>query len=263
MYAMTLDQIRYIAPSVFAETPYAALSHKYRMFPTAQIVTGLIAQGFAPVRAQQSRTRIEGKAPFTKHLLRFRRQDDLMADVNSEVPEIVLLNSHDGSSAYQISLGLFRVRCTNGLVVKSAGIEEVRVRHSGKPSLVDDVIEGSFRVIEQAPQVLAQVQEWKALALTAPEQRLLAEAALEVRETSLEVEPAHVLAPRRRDDVGADLYRTMNVVQENLMRGGIYGRNEQQQRRRLQGVKSVDGDTRINRALWVLAEKMAELKRAS
>ena len=52
----------------------------------------------------------------------------------------------------------------------------------------------------------------------------------------------------------------MNTVQENLMRGGVEGRNEQGQQRRLRGVKSVDGDTRINRALWVLAERMAELK---
>ena len=54
--------------------------------------------------------------------------------------------------------------------------------------------------------------------------------------------------------------QTMNVTQENLMRGGVQGRNDQGQRRRLRGVTSVDADSKMNRALWVLAERMAALK---
>jgi len=76
----------------------------------------------------------------------------------STVPEIVLQNAHDGTSAYKLSLGLYRVVCTNGLVVKSAGIEDIRVRHSGAASLVDEVIEGSYRIIDEAPRALAQVE---------------------------------------------------------------------------------------------------------
>ena len=71
------------------------------------------------------------------------------------------------------------------------------------------------------------------------------------------------MARRREDgrsDEARDLWRTMNVTQENLMRGGVQGRNDQGQRRRLRGVTSVDADSKMNRALWVLAERMAELK---
>jgi len=72
MQALTLEQVRRAAPSVFAEMPWAGTSAKYRFFPTVHVVEGLMQQGFLPVRAQQSRTRIEGKGDFTKHLLRFR-----------------------------------------------------------------------------------------------------------------------------------------------------------------------------------------------
>ena len=126
------------------------------------------------------------------------------------------------------------------------------------------MIEGSYTIIHEAPTALAQVEQWQHLHLSPPEQEVLAEAALELRDSTLEVQPRALLAPRRWEDGHPDrprdLWRTMNVTQENLMRGGVQGRNEQGQRRRLRGVTSVDGDTRINRALWVLAERMAELK---
>jgi Domain of unknown function (DUF932) len=114
MRTMTLEQIRSVAPSVFAEQPWHTMSEKYRFFPTVHVVEGLMAQGFLPVRAQQSRSRIEGKGDFTKHLLRFRHASMTESARDTTVPEIVLINSHDGSSAYHFSLGLYRVICTNG-----------------------------------------------------------------------------------------------------------------------------------------------------
>src|SRR5438105_4991597 len=258
MRTMSLDQIRTVAPSVFSTKPYAAMSEKYRFFATSHVVEALMHEGFAVVRAQQSCTRIEGKGDFTKHLLRFRHVSMADSAVASTVPEIVLINSHDGSSAYHLSLGLYRIICTNGLVVKSAGIEDIRVRHSGRESLIQDVIEGSYTIIHEAPTALAQVEQWQHLHLSPPEQEVLAEAALELRDSTLEVQPRALLAPRRWEDGHPDrprdVWRTMNTVQENLLKGGVQGRNEQGQRRRLRGVKSVDGDMRINRALWVLAE---------
>ena len=102
--------------------------------------------------------------------------------------------------------------------------------------------------------------------LSPPEQEILAEAALELRDSALEVQPRALLMPRRWEDGDPnrerDVWRTMNTVQENLMKGGVQGRNDQGQRRRLRGITSVDADTKLNRALWVLTEKMAALKQA-
>ena len=72
MHPLTLDQIRHAAPSVFADQPWQAMSEKYRFFPTSEIVVGLMANGFVPVRAQQSNSRIPGKKDYTRHMLRFR-----------------------------------------------------------------------------------------------------------------------------------------------------------------------------------------------
>src|SRR5256712_3444832 len=193
MHTMSLNHIRVAAPSVFAERPWDTMSAKYRFFPTVHVVEGLMQQGFLPVRAQLSCTRIEGKGDFTKHLLRFRHASMADSAVQSTVPEIVLINAHDGSSAYHLSLGLYRVVCTNGLVVKSAGIEDIRVRHSGRASLIQEVIEGSYRIIEEAPKALAQVAQWQHLQLAPLEQEILAEAALDPRDSTLDVPPHELL----------------------------------------------------------------------
>ena len=266
---LTLDDIARKAPSVFAQQPYEKMSEKYRFFPTSEVVNGMIAAGFQPVHAQQSRCRIEGKSDFTKHLLRFRHTD-LMKDieVNQEVPEIVLLNSHDGTSSYQISLGLFRKVCSNGLMVSSGQIADVRVRHSGRESLIQDVIEGTYSIIKDAPIVAEQIDQWKHIKLEPKEQALLARAGLDVRETTLDISDAEILRPRRFSDSGdhdgtRDLWRTFNTIQENLIKGGPEGVGATGRRQRIRGVNSVDGDTKLNRALWQLAEGMANLKAAA
>lgn len=71
------DQLRHSAPSVFAVNPWGAMSGRYRMVPTIDVVGMLRDKGFAPVRAEQSRTRIPGKGDFTRHMLRFRHADHL------------------------------------------------------------------------------------------------------------------------------------------------------------------------------------------
>ncbi|ETJ42576.1 hypothetical protein Q604_UNBC03454G0001, partial [human gut metagenome] len=54
-----------------------------------------------------------GFLAYTKHMLRLRRA----GEINGEhVPEIILLNSHAGTSSYQMLPGYFRFVCQNGCV---------------------------------------------------------------------------------------------------------------------------------------------------
>src|SRR6476469_6888602 len=104
------DQLRRTAPSVFAVNPWDRMSGRYRMVPTIEVVGMLRDKGFHPVRAEQSRARIDGKGAFTRHLLRFRHADHLSPlTVGAEVPELVMVNSHDGTSAYRFLAGIFRL----------------------------------------------------------------------------------------------------------------------------------------------------------
>jgi hypothetical protein len=103
---LTNDQLMHAAPSVFATQPWDHMSTRYTFIPTIQIVDKMRNEGFQPVAAMQSRTRIEGKQDFTKHLIRFRDVRNGAAPairtLGEVFPELVLTNSHDGASAYKL-----------------------------------------------------------------------------------------------------------------------------------------------------------------
>lgn len=262
--ALDNDQLRRVAPSIFAEKPWGAMSSKYQFFPTSQVIDKMRTEGFMPVKAGQGKCRIEGKGDFTKHIIRFRHQDFLARQTGDEIPEIVLLNSHDGTSAYKLMAGLFRVVCMNGLVVSSFDMGTVNVRHSGRGSLIDDVIEGTYTVVEDLPKIMGQVDAMKSTLVTVPQQEAFAKAALEVRDTALAIEPAALLMPRRLEDRAEagdrqSVWKTLNVVQENLVRGGMTGTGSTGRRSSLRAIKNPNADLKTNRALWTLAQEFQKL----
>jgi hypothetical protein len=263
------DQLRAVAPSIFAMQPWERMSEKYRFIPTVEVVEAMRENNFFPMKAMQSRTRIEGKGDFTKHLVRFRHADHLRAaTVGEELPEIVLVNSHDGSSAYQLMAGIFRLVCSNGMIVQSSDMGSLSVRHSGRDdNLAAQVIEGSYSIINETPKTFARIADYKAINLSLPQQEAFAKAALELKgeNAAKTFEPLRLLSARRTADYAnpetkeRDLWRTMNVVQENMIRGGVRGRSASGRRATSRTVQSVNEDVRINKALWTLTEEMAKI----
>lgn len=268
---LTLDQIRRSAPSAFATEAYEGMSGRYTYIPTSDIIEGMVSAGFQPFAVAQSRTRVEDKAAHTKHMIRFRTDNSALR-VGDVFPEIVLVNSHDGTSAYKLMAGMFRLACSNGLTVAESMIESVSVRHQG--DIAARVIEGSYELIERVPMALEAVADWKSIALTPAQQGAFAEAAHTIRFADADgtvdtpITPAQLLAPRRREDTGPDLWSTFNRVQENAVKGGLRARRPRQPGERgtirvttTREVKGISEDVRLNRALWQLTERMAELAR--
>lgn len=265
---LTRDQLARVAPSVFQAEAHTRTSNRYTYIPTIDVVRGLESEGWLVTNATEQRVRDSSREGFQKHLLRFRHRDHMgPAIVGAEVPEIVLVNSHDGSSTYQIDAGLFRFICTNGMVVASSQIETQRVRHSG--DVVSKVIEGVYHIVDQVPAVLDQIEQSKHLALTGPEQAIFARAAMALRWDDPDESgftPDQVNRARRREDVAPDLWTSFNRVQENLVRGGLQGSridaNGRRQRTTSREVKGIDQSVGLNRALWTLTEEMRKLKAA-
>jgi len=255
---LTDEQTRSQAPSVFAAAPVAGVSNRYMFLPTAQIVSRMRQEGWAPVEAQQQAVRVQDRMGFQKHLLRFQRRDQI-AKPGDYTAEIALVNSHDRSSAYQLHAALYRFVCSNGLMVSDSTIERVSIRHSGRET--EEVIAASFAMLAQIPQLAERVETFRNRQLTPTEQHVFAERAILLRWDDLKTAPlgpAKILWPRRTEDAGADLWSVYNRVQENLIRG--HQRDYCQ--RKLDGsrhqatrpVKGLDEGIRINKALWQLAE---------
>ena len=258
------DQMRMTAPSIFAEGKHASRSERYTYIPTIEVLRGLRKEGFEPFMVAQSKSRIEGKSDFTKHMIRMRHAAQV--DAKPEANEIILINSHDGASSYQMLAGVFRFVCCNGLVVGTVA-NDIRIPHKG--NIQDDVIEGAFRVLEDFEAVDASADGMKALTLKVDEQRAFATAALALRygERSEGEPPAPITADqlieaRRPEDLGHSLWTTFQRVQENALRGGQRGRSVQGRRMQTRSVGSIDRSVSLNRALWVLAEEMRKIRSA-
>ncbi len=264
--SLNLDQLKRTVPSIFTDGRAERTSDRYQQISTAQIVGALGSKGYAPTWAEQCRTRIVSKREYTKHMIRFRHVD-AKATASGLYPEIVLINSHDGLSSYRLLSGVFRIVCSNGLVAGSK-YDEVRVRHQG--DIVKDVIDGTHTVINNSLKMIESANEMAEIQLNEKESLYLAEAALAVRfgdeEQGKAFDSADFLMPRRYVDSDSnDLFTKINILQENIIRGGIRGcvRNDLgriTKRTQTRAITSIDQSTKLNRALWTLAEKMMELK---
>lgn len=260
---LTAEQLHHVAPSIFAEHASEDRSIRYTFLPTIRVVERMEREGFFPVFAGQSRARLEGKREFARHMVRFRHKSHAsMLQVGDILPEIVLSNSHDGTSSYEISSGLFRLACLNGLVIPTGGKMGLRVRHSG--DIAEQVIEASYRVIHEAPAIVDKAREWQGIQLQPAQIAAYNHAAALLRWDSLEESPLSSATAldvaHRYQDAGNDLWKTFNRTQENLIRGGILRRQtryENGRRKGLRGVNSITENMRINKALWTLTEALA------
>lgn len=269
--ALSTQELQRRAPSAFATRPWDGTSDRYAFIPTSTVIEGMRQAGFVPVNATQSRTRIAGKGDFTKHMIRFRSLSTLaqQAVVGNHVVELVMVNAHDGSSTYDFFGGVFRFWCSNGATVSEATLASIKVRHTG--NVVDEAVRATQSMFDQAPRILDVIGKWEGIRLSVPEQVAFAEAAHGLRfpvdaegNSHTLVTPQHLLTAHRSVDRADDLWTTFNRVQENVTKKVRYGRdlrtgNVISNR----AVKGIDGDVKLNRALWTLAEKMAELKGAA
>jgi hypothetical protein len=251
---LTRDEMMNNVPSVFSAEKHESRSERYTCIPTITLLESLQREGFQPFFACQARVRDPGKREHTKHMLRLRREDQI---TGKQVPEIILLNSHDGSSSYQMLPGLFRAVCQNGLICGES-FGEVRVPHKG--NVVEKVIEGAYEVLGVFDRIEEKRDSMQSLMLPPPAQQAFAKAALTYRfgEEHQPVTEEQILAPRRWQDESSDLWTVFNRLQENLIKGGLSARTAQGKRSHTRAVKGIDGDLKLNRALWVMAEQMQQ-----
>lgn len=258
-YPLSDDQIHRVAPSIFAETPHQSRSDKYSYIPTVSVLTELRKEGFQPFMVTQTRTRREDRRDFTKHMIRLRHASQING---AEANEIILLNSHDGTSSYQMLAGLFRFVCSNGLVCGDT-VADIRIPHKG--DVASQVIEGAFEVLDGFDRVKESRDAMRSVVLEDGEAEVFARAALALKYDPTDDKPApvtesQILMPRRFDDRRPDLWSVFNRAQENLIKGGLRSRSANGRRQQTRAVQGIDSDVRLNRSLWLLADGLRQLK---
>jgi len=256
-HPLTNDQIAEVAPSILAHTAHESRSARYSYIPTVDVLDALRKEGFQPFMVCQTRVRNEDMRDFTKHMIRLRHADQIGG---REANEVILVNSHNGASSYQMIAGMIRWACQNGIVCGNV-TNDIRIPHKG--DVIGEVIEGAFKVVKSFDETAEQREGMEATVLDEGEQVAFARAALALRYDEAALVPVterQILAPRRVEDQGSDIWTTFNRVQENIIRGGLHGRNAKGKATTTRAVAGIDQNIRLNRALWVLADELRRLR---
>jgi hypothetical protein len=253
--ALSVEDVRHRAPAVFATQPHERMSSRYTFIDTERVLAGLMRAGFVPVDARQAASR-SAATLHARHMIRLRRRFETI-QLRDCLPEIVFLNSHDGTSAYQLRLGIFRAICTNGLIVSVSAFPAFRFSH--RRDVVDEAIAAALELGERFSSLADLVERMQQRRLDDQEQLQLAERALAVRFPSEErrtMPASQLLTCRRVEDAGNDLWSTFNRVQENVMRGGLALQSLNGRLSRTRRITSIKEDVRLNAALWDIASEL-------
>ena len=217
-----------------------------------QLVSALMDAGFAPTHAMQTRSR-DGHTAYARHMLRFQPIIHALA-LDDVVPQIVLINSHDGRSAYQLRAGLHRPVCTNGLLTPIGDFGLIHVSHRG--NLVRNVVDAAQQITREFGRVAEVIEEMRGTTLSGGQQLDFAREALTLRfadRAEPPVQPTQLLERRRMADIGDDVWRTFNALQEGILRGGLCGRTASDRAMRTRGIRAIRENVRLNTGLWQLA----------
>lgn len=157
----------------------------------------------------------------------------------------------------------FRLVCTNGLIV-GARIAAINIRHMGHTG--EDVIAASLQLASETPRIMDDIHRMQGVELPYKRQVDFVHEAAQLRmgdDYEDRIRPEALLSPRRWNDIGftaggpATVWQCFNRVQENLIRGGVPmkpWKDGVHRRRSLRALNGIDGNTRLNRELWDLAD---------
>ena len=255
---LTKDAIREIAPSVFTEKADSSSTSKhYVHIPTEKVIDDMSSLGWGVVDAKQVKAR--KNQGYQKHMVVFGN-DNLVVngkDGDTVMPRILMTNSHDGKNSFQFQAGLYRLVCSNGLVIADAEFANMKIRHMGYDlAELKTVIN---EIVEKLPLTVECMNKLKAKELSEQEQIEFAKEALATRLSERELSNVtsdqilDLLAPTRDEDKGDDMWNVFNVIQEKIIHGmfDVYGVSGKV--RKARKIKNFRQDTKVNQELYQLA----------
>ena len=266
--ALNDDEIKYLCPVAFkrrmvkSEIAKLGLSKHYSFVPTTKVIDDLRSMGWECVDAKQVKARKKATNGYQKHMLTFEHPD-YKVDGATEYPQLLLTNSHDGGNAFTLSAGIFRLVCSNGLVIKSEDYGDARLVHKGYSfDAVQKLVTDFTAEIDTA---LTKVTAMKRTQLTTDQIIAFAKQAALLRfkgnsynEDNIGdvVELDELTESTRVEDAGNGLWEVYNRVQESLI-NGYYHYKVGTKSRKGRTIKSFKQNIDVNKKLSEIAFELA------
>jgi hypothetical protein len=265
---LTVEDMRQRAPAMFSDTKAERLTDRYASLRTADLLPIMADYGYFPVQAAQKRPTKSSPvaAEHKSHMVAFSKAGD-EGDGQTR-GEIIVYNSHDGTSAVRLFAGAYRFICSNG-VVAGEGMQQ-RIYHTTK-SLA--TFEESLRgTIEKLPNVLSAFEKARSINLDGMQSYELAKQAVMKRwgmdEGIVDVDGRPIkgsfavdktirdaLGVQRNEDALSDAFTVWNRIQENVLRGNVMIKSVTEQSngmRKARPITAVAEHVRINSELFDL-----------
>jgi len=252
---LSMADIKKTAPSVFQTNQKAGLSGHYVHIPTDKVINDMIQLGWKPCQAVEIKARKKSTIGYQRHMIKFFNPSIEIEGANGDnvYPQILLTNSHDGLSSFKFQIGLFRLVCSNGLVVMDTSYGDFKLRHMGYTftelqTKVSDAV-AAF------PGLVKKINEFQSVELSDWQVKKFAKSAALVRfGDNVKVDIGTLLKIDRVEDSGNNLWTVFNRVQEKLINGDCsYTMGAKV--RKARAIKNFSMDLKINEALWKLAEE--------
>ena len=253
---LTLDQIKELAPSTFQTQQKAGLSEHYVHIPTDRVINDMMSLGWLPCDAKEIKARKSTTVGYQRHMIKFFNPNIEIEGNDGDMvyPQIVLTNSHDGLSSFKFQIGLFRLVCSNGLVIADQSYGDFKLRHMGY-TFAELQIKIN-EAVDSFPALVEKMDQFSQTELSEEQMVDFAHKAIKLRfnneKSNTFVDIEGLLNVDRKEDEGNDLWSVYNRVQEKIIGGGFrYGNKN----RKARTIKNFNQDLKINEALWELASE--------
>jgi hypothetical protein len=251
--ALTTDQMKQSAPAIFSEQAIGnTVSKEYRHYSTSVFIAELEKLGWIPIEVRQIKAKDAKFMTYKRHLIRIYPAKKLSSD---EFPSIVLINSHDGTCAYRIYAGVFRVVCTNGMIFGQTQYS-VKLIHRWNPQDLVQAI--SYQIIENMTRIADDIHTMKHIVLTPQEQLRMAEFAIDLlnqdsynqNRTVRSIPNESLLQRHRAEDQDNSLWVMYNVIHENSLKGFKYCDEKNGKKRSCRKITSIQRELWFNSNLY-------------
>lgn len=241
--SISLKSLRERVPAIFTKTPSPKVSNRYSFADSEYYLQKFIDADWTIHSARQV-----SKSEYAPHQVILRNND--IATVGDLLPQLIFTNSHNGIKKMTIDTGIYRLVCSNGLVVPTSITQSLSIKHIDLGDSTTDTIVNSF--YEKIPIIMNNIDRMRNKILTNDEIDNFTYNALQIRFiNAVGININDVVKPLRLEDNSDDLWTVFNVVQEKLIRGGI----QLPSKRHSRPINNFVNDNDINTKLWKLAEQ--------
>lgn len=233
-----------MAPAIAFGNKRETLSDNYGFVSSNNLIDFANDLGFLPVQVGQAKSKKQELASSAKHFVRLRHERDFG---KPEAVDILLRNSHDGTSAVKLQLGIFRLVCSNGLVVGQS-FKQFSVTHL---NLSEDTIKDAMTgIFDLTPKILERVEVMKNITVDKSWAYEVLSHALKLRlgydedkskiiEGEFKTLSEQALRLRRHADSESSVWNFYNRLQENLQGRLTYADRENRRWVTLPAIKTM------------------------